>query len=538
MRKSTLFLMAAVMAILVLTVLPLPAHGWDLGISYQETCDGFGITVNPEVYRSGKYKYVPYETQVNQGGGWNPVPYSDYNGDLNPWNPSGQHNYQVKIRYRVYKWTFFGWRLQSYIHTEGPVHKRLHKPDNCYEVCSQTVEQGPEVDDSGWSPWTYNPATGMEESTRTITYTYTLVDARDGETVCGTRTEEEVQTETRWPRNNFNLTSLCRLADGSGQLMVTNNSLEPQSFVLRRMRDGYEISGMAPIGNTTHTVPYGLADDIWILYIANWDVPTTMGDQDYCEAQYQVTKNTCDRWEVSEFTSPGDSGTVVDQGEWTDPYETEYADSHGFHIVEPDDCKQVHKGLVGLDNDCNRWQVFYILDDQKVVVYSGVWVKPNSLETANTEPFEIPMEEGQEIEISDPRGLLDGEVISEPSHCFVCGESEKYRMMTLVDDDAPEWYLGHGGRNGTCYVIMHDDSPGVATWRQADICSVCAHPDFVYEADRVLYDAWVMIDCKGNIHYPDPMWKPEWYRADHGNFCRQESCLNPEVKPPMPVVME
>lgn len=244
-------------------------------------------------------------------------------------------------------------------------------------------------------------------------------------------------------------------------------------------------------------------------------------------------------WQVTEYKSPNDEGTVVDEGTWDNPYITETADSHGFHIVEPDDCKLVHNGVVGLDNDCTKgWAVYYVLDGQKVVVAGGVWTKPNKLETAEFAAFEIPVPQGEEIEISDPEGLMQGGVISEPSECYQCKEVEKYRMLTLIDNDAPEWYLGHGGRNGTCYVIMHDDSTGVATWRQAEICSVCQHPDFVYEADQVLYDGWVVVDCHGNISYPDPMWKPEWYKANFDGICHEDSCLDPAVKPEIPASMQ
>ncbi len=391
-RFGILFVAALLVTMFIASLAVGTADAWDLGITYHEPCEGYGIDVNPGTYQSGNYKYVPYETQVNNGGGWNPVPYSDHSGGLNPWNPSGQHNYEVKIRYHVYKWVIYHWVLQSNIHTEGPVHHRVEKPDDCYQVCSETTEVGPVSTDPDWGPWTYNPSTGMEERFRTVVHTYTFVDARDGKTVCGTREVEEEQMQSRW------------------------------------------------------------------------------------------------------------------------------------NVV------------VGYDNDCapKGWEVFYIKGGNKVVVASGVWTDPYTLEPAEFGPFGIPIEEGEDIIISDPLNLMEGGVISEPADCFVCKVTEKYRMLTLIDYDAPDWYWGQGSRNGTCWVIMYGDAEDAAmpsVERQAEICSVCAHPDFVYEADKVLYDEWVMVDCQGNIIYPDPLWSSDWFKPNFDGTCHEPSCLNPDVKP-------
>lgn len=106
-----------------------------------------------------------------------------------------------------------------------------------------------------------------------------------------------------------------------------------------------------------------------------------------------------------------------------------------------------------------------------------------------------------------------------------------YRMMALVDSDAPDWYWGTGARNGSCWVILHNDSdPGVSVERQANICSVCAFPDFVYEADRVAYDGYVYMNCEGEIRYGDAMWETEWFRSDYDNICRAASCLSEAAK--------
>ncbi|MFC1653857.1 hypothetical protein ACFL1M_03340, partial [Patescibacteria group bacterium] len=119
--------------------------------------------------------------------------------------------------------------------------------------------------------------------------------------------------------------------------------------------------------------------------------------------------------------------------------------------------------------------------------------------------------------------------IGEPLPCTYdeeCSLRPIYRMISYVDDDAPEWYWGTGSRNGSCWVIMHDDSPQASKERQMEVCSVCVHPDFIYEADRVIYDGWVYIDCKGNIVYGDSLWDTSWFRADHDDICHEPSCIN------------
>lgn len=107
-----------------------------------------------------------------------------------------------------------------------------------------------------------------------------------------------------------------------------------------------------------------------------------------------------------------------------------------------------------------------------------------------------------------------------------CESEGVYRMVTLIDLQAPDWYWGVGTRNGTCWIVMHEDGTLPSVERQKDVCSVCSHPDFEYVADLVLYDGYVSIDCKGNLYYEDPTWKPEWYRTDWRSICREASCLS------------
>jgi hypothetical protein len=214
---------------------------------------------------------------------------------------------------------------------------------------------------------------------------------------------------------------------------------------------------------------------------------------------------------------------VVGSGSWEDPFTLESVTDFGITLYEPEECLVTHEVEVFFNNDCDGWAVGYILDGESVTVRSGVWTDPHSLETAEYDGFAVPTPEGGD-ELGVPAGI-----VSEPQECYECEVEPLYRMITLIDYDAPDWYWGKGSRNGTCWIILHDpDAPAAASVeRQAQICSVCSQPDFYYEADNVLYDGWVVRDCNGNISYVDPLWDPEWFRSDYDAICREESCLNP-----------
>ena len=186
-----------------------------------------------------------------------------------------------------------------------------------------------------------------------------------------------------------------------------------------------------------------------------------------------------------------------------------------------------------LTNDCIGFGMTFSIPEGGTLVLdagvalSGIWLDPYKLE-ATAVSGKIVWLDGSED--------LFNYTVSEPAECFVCKITPIYRMVTLIDYDAPVWYYGKGSRNGSCWVLMTgeaEDAPGVAVFRQAEICSVCAYPDFIYRADRVLYDAYVTVDCNGKISYPDPLWKPEWFRSDYKELagCRRPSCLNPLLKP-------
>lgn len=250
----------------------------------------------------------------------------------------------------------------------------------------------------------------------------------------------------------------------------------------------------------------------------------------------------CEGWNVSVTASEGASYSAP-SGTWNQPYIIESAPAGSVVVTwtsgspltltldypvifEPPDCQIPHEGEPFIHNDCEGWTVGYVLNGgDPVVVQSGTWDDPNKLEVATYDPFTIPVPDD---ELPEGGIQVEGGTISEPADCYVCEETPLYRMITAIDFDAPDWYWGTGARNGTCWIIMHEDGTYPSLDRQMEICSVCVHPDFIYEADFFLYDAYVVRDCNGEISYPDPLWRPEWFRSDYDNICHQPSCLDLE----------
>lgn len=96
----------------------------------------------------------------------------------------------------------------------------------------------------------------------------------------------------------------------------------------------------------------------------------------------------------------------------------------------------------------------------------------------------------------------------------------RYRMVALVDTDAPDWYFGTGDlRNGTCYIKMPTEEFLPSVERQLDICNYDdggEHVYLTYQADRVAVDAWVMWNSlTGEVSYPDPLWNSDWFDPDY-----------------------
>jgi len=66
----------------------------------------------------------------------------------------------------------------------------MDEPEFCYSTCDVTTPVVLDPVWGEWTPWVYNPANGLEESTRVGTQTTLFVDSVDGEFICGTEIEE------------------------------------------------------------------------------------------------------------------------------------------------------------------------------------------------------------------------------------------------------------------------------------------------------------------------------------------------------------
>lgn len=118
-------------------------------------------------------------------------------------------------------------------------------------------------------------------------------------------------------------------------------------------------------------------------------------------------------------------------------------------------------------------------------------------------------------------GSTDGE-FAVPEECTAPAPESfwvpRYRMVTLIDADAPDWYLGQDSRNGTCWVKMPTSEGLPSVERQMAICGYDngeqVYTDYV--AETVFVDAWVEWNpVTGEVRYPDPMWDPAWVDWDY-----------------------
>jgi hypothetical protein len=86
-----------------------------------------------------------------------------------------------------------------------------------------------------------------------------------------------------WPRNAFNLTSICRLDKDTGQMRVRNESDSPQAFTLWIYKGDYEIEDIAPIGDSLWPVPWNQPNDTYLLNIAGYEFVKAIGKNKICK---------------------------------------------------------------------------------------------------------------------------------------------------------------------------------------------------------------------------------------------------------------
>jgi len=234
--------------------------------------------------------------------------------------------------------------------------------------------------------------------------------------------------------------------------------------------------------------------------------------------------NNCEGWtETILYYNPDgvEGGRDFDSALWANPYEIETAtSSFGTQFAEPEECLYYQDYKVNKTNDCTGWRIEVVPASGGTVKYdgptAGTWLRDNKMESASVSGT---------ITWLDQSTSKFSIAISEGPECYFCEMVPIYRMVALVDYDAPDWYWGKEERNGSCWIIMHEDGTFPNPDRQANVCSVCSHPDFVYQADKIVADGYVYFDCNGTVIYEDQEWDPKWYRQDYNCINHKASCL-------------
>ncbi len=88
---------------------------------------------------------------------------------------------------------------------------------------------------------------------------------------------------TSWPRNAFNLTSMCRLDKDTGQMRVRNMSDIPQAFKLWLYKGDFTLEDTAPVGDSLWPVPWQKSKDTYQLKIAGYEFVKAIGKNPICE---------------------------------------------------------------------------------------------------------------------------------------------------------------------------------------------------------------------------------------------------------------
>ena len=86
-----------------------------------------------------------------------------------------------------------------------------------------------------------------------------------------------------WPRNAFNLTSMCRLDKDTGQMRVRNMSDIPQAFTLQLYKGDFTLEDTAPVGDSLWPVPWQKSKDTYQLKIAGYEFVKAIGKNPICE---------------------------------------------------------------------------------------------------------------------------------------------------------------------------------------------------------------------------------------------------------------
>lgn len=424
---------------------------WDYGINYTATCDGYGVSVNPETYYHKSWdRYVPVAVQVDSGGGWNSVPFTD---GPHAWNASGQHNYEVKIKYEHQYFNFLSWSWYSVgFEDEGPFHQKLEKPDDCApdiknlnltfmqpcEPAEGTPDQAEwrisnpndfavEVfvtkagDGTVYGPVSVGPG-------NTFFYTpwgsQTLILHWDGGsktkaggdsyngTSCYVTCSETVQTGpfglTGWYNVGapYSPTGWVDNGDGTFTRMWSQDQWKDYEYRLVDKYDNNHICSTIP-GHYVKTIQVPETKSGSLSYKASGSCKGA--------ALYEVRHDP-------DGTQVGFS--VIDEYLWTDPFVLEshefVGDGYDLTVNEKADCQDTHEVTFTKNQTCDGWDWTLFIDGQVADSGSGSWSNPFVLETHDYN-VSVPTNQGELYDHTSFSGT-----IAEPEKCQQTHETAVY----------------------------------------------------------------------------------------------------------------
>lgn len=92
----------------------------------------------------------------------------------------------------------------------------------------------------------------------------------------------DVKYEDTVTKSSFNLTSMCKVDESTGQMRVRNNSGEEQPFKLYKVGGGFSLEGVAPVGDTLYEVPWTNSSNTYKLEIGGYTYTKSIGNNDVC----------------------------------------------------------------------------------------------------------------------------------------------------------------------------------------------------------------------------------------------------------------
>lgn len=422
---------------------------------------------------------------------------------------TGAHDVEADGFVKMYQWRwiirFLNWGEWRLVDAD---YFNLDFDDNtCYQTCDETEPVYGE-----WSGWVADFEAELETREMTVTY----VDARDGQTVCGSG----VETDSRPLLKTFKAHQAVDCEKGVHRVIhgYMGPEGEPYKYLTLKIYNVWwpftDDAGYETIPEHTEVIPDGYGESYTFSAV---DEPTNCHDFEI----RKIVKNVCNDYWLQKVNlrdnrdGRGHVEVLYNSGKqyWTDPYSTEYGraawtfdvpdelgeDVFFEEMVEGSCLPEPTVPYIVEREDCSGWDVFLPEGSPGEVVSgetSGDWTVPHELEIATT------------TIVVDWYGDVDGETefelsIKESRDCESCiaGENiRKVKYMCYYKDGTPST-----GYTDKCWVYTHDGSkPDIA-----DVPGYCEYCEGAF--DPLLQGCeWVKVDmCTGDVHYSLGNWPKE-----------------------------